>query len=355
MPMNDLSMYAIPISSPQYFHNSFQTTAPVWHHPGQVHYHDPHAHAAQYMYAPYAARNNGFNGFHTPINHIDPAHRLLQQVFSQYAQGGPPGSQPAPGMPPTFANFLNNVVSPNGIQLGDFASSEEAFNSILSGLHRDQDFGATAPRPASANAIAALPRVKATAQILGIPEPNPGDNYNAKVAEKRAEAETGKVAEKKPVGQNASKVEEPAISETCRTCLEETYIGDEVVLLPCRHWYHEECITYWLKEHDVCPTCRKGVVKKGDDPDKIRTYDEEAQNMPAGHVPTPSPPPVQVPESPTAARRAGGGGGGGVGGSHRRRHDGGSGAGGEGSSGPSGLGHRLRGWMGGSGGGSGRR
>ena len=45
----------------------------------------------------------------------------------------------------------------------------------------------------------------------------------------------------------------------CSVCIDEVHIGDEVVMLPCNHWYHETCAGTWLIEHNTCPMCRKAI------------------------------------------------------------------------------------------------
>ncbi|CAG8507972.1 10751_t:CDS:1, partial [Acaulospora morrowiae] len=46
--------------------------------------------------------------------------------------------------------------------------------------------------------------------------------------------------------------------ETCAICLEDFDNGDEVRELPCRHWYHVECIDPWLTtKSSSCPLCKK--------------------------------------------------------------------------------------------------
>ena len=34
---------------------------------------------------------------------------------------------------------------------------------------------------------------------------------------------------------------------------------DEVVSLPCHHFYHPECISQWLQQKKVCPQCNTEV------------------------------------------------------------------------------------------------
>lgn len=46
----------------------------------------------------------------------------------------------------------------------------------------------------------------------------------------------------------------------CAVCLCEYERNEEVVVLPCKHMFHESCIKPWLKDHRTCPTCRKDVT-----------------------------------------------------------------------------------------------
>jgi len=45
----------------------------------------------------------------------------------------------------------------------------------------------------------------------------------------------------------------------CSVCMDSVELGEEVVSLPCQHWFHRNCVTMWLKEHNTCPICRKGL------------------------------------------------------------------------------------------------
>ena len=49
--------------------------------------------------------------------------------------------------------------------------------------------------------------------------------------------------------------------EACVVCQCELACGEEVIALPgCGHCFHVGCIEPWLREHDLCPTCRRQVT-----------------------------------------------------------------------------------------------
>ncbi len=48
----------------------------------------------------------------------------------------------------------------------------------------------------------------------------------------------------------------------CTICMDELHKGDEVSVLPCKHWFHPECATIWLKEHNTCPICRAPIEQR---------------------------------------------------------------------------------------------
>jgi E3 ubiquitin-protein ligase RNF115/126 len=50
----------------------------------------------------------------------------------------------------------------------------------------------------------------------------------------------------------------------CTICIDEMHLGDEVTVLPCKHWFHGECVILWLKEHNTCPICRTPIEKRGE-------------------------------------------------------------------------------------------
>lgn len=53
----------------------------------------------------------------------------------------------------------------------------------------------------------------------------------------------------------AQDFEDEPIKECC-ICFSEFQVGDEVCRLPCRHIFHKECVSEWLKKKCTCPQCR---------------------------------------------------------------------------------------------------
>ncbi|OQR85432.1 hypothetical protein ACHHYP_11846 [Achlya hypogyna] len=57
-----------------------------------------------------------------------------------------------------------------------------------------------------------------------------------------------------------------SVSNTdCPICLSDFKSADSVIQLPCRHTFHTPCGMPWLKEHNVCPTCRYQLPTDADD------------------------------------------------------------------------------------------
>jgi E3 ubiquitin-protein ligase RNF115/126 len=106
--------------------------------------------------------------------------------------------------------------------MGDFVYSQEGLDRIVSQL-MEQTATNNAPPPATQADIDALPRKKVSEDMLG-----------------------------------------PEHTAECSICMDEVNIGEEVTELPCKHWFHHQCVAAWLAEHDTCPHCRKGITKRSE-------------------------------------------------------------------------------------------
>ena len=102
----------------------------------------------------------------------------------------------------------------------------------------EQHSTSTAPGPASAAAIAALPKVRIGKEHL----------------DSQGKAE-------------------------CSICMDGLELGDEVTELPCKHWFHGECVGAWLGEHDTCPQCRRGIMPKEGDGSQPRSPGQMPRHM----------------------------------------------------------------------------
>ncbi|KAL2937461.1 E3 ubiquitin-protein ligase RZF1 [Bienertia sinuspersici] len=50
--------------------------------------------------------------------------------------------------------------------------------------------------------------------------------------------------------------------KSCAVCLEDFEAREEVMLTPCNHMFHEECIVPWVKNHGQCPVCRTSFCER---------------------------------------------------------------------------------------------
>ncbi|KAL4726859.1 hypothetical protein ACLX1H_005749 [Fusarium chlamydosporum] len=114
---------------------------------------------------------------------------------------------------------LLNVLVPGNATFGDAVYSQEALDRIITRLMEANPQSNAAP-PASDEALRNLERKPVDKQMLG--------------SDGKAE---------------------------CTICIDEMKEGDMATFLPCNHWFHEECVTLWLKEHNTCPICRTPIEK----------------------------------------------------------------------------------------------
>jgi E3 ubiquitin-protein ligase RNF115/126 len=114
-------------------------------------------------------------------------------------------------------SILQRMMDPANASHGDAVFTQEALDRVITQL-MEQNQGSNAPGPASEAAIRSLPKKKVEPDML----------------DDKGKAE-------------------------CSICMDSVELGEQVTVLPCTHWFHEACITAWLKEHDTCPHCRKSI------------------------------------------------------------------------------------------------
>ena len=117
-----------------------------------------------------------------------------------------------------FSNVINRFLMPNQQNMNDyFFGSENSFQELIERLFRMNE------------------------QSLGSPPTD--ENF---------------VANLKPIQyQNGS-----CIEDVCSICLDKLEEGVDVIVLPCRHGFHPDCIEPWLKIHSECPSCRHKLPSK---------------------------------------------------------------------------------------------
>lgn len=168
---------------------------------------------------------------------VFPSTDEIHRIFGEILALGPPSRRddplprdPSPGndgggggggrRPMDFATALNqllaSLVNPHAVH-GDAVYTQEALDRIITNL-MEANPQSNAPAPATENAIASLPKRKLDEEMLG-----------------------------------------PERKGECTICIDEVVVEDEVVVLPCKHWFHEECASLWLKQHNSCPVCRAAI------------------------------------------------------------------------------------------------
>jgi E3 ubiquitin-protein ligase RNF115/126 len=67
----------------------------------------------------------------------------------------------------------------------------------------------------------------------------------------------------------------------CSVCKEEFQIGNECMDLPCKHYFHKDCLMPWLNQHDSCPICRFELKTEDEDYEKMK---RERNNRNNGNI-----------------------------------------------------------------------
>lgn len=153
-----------------------------------------------------------------------------------------------------FSNVLRDMGPPNDGQHEDHEGHEGPGNGPPPGFARSLHDILSLLNPANARAGDAVYSQEALDRIItGLMEANPQSN-----AAPPATDEALRNLERKPVNKEML---EPDGKAECTICIDEMKEGDSAMFLPCKHWFHEECVVLWLKEHNTCPICRTPIEK----------------------------------------------------------------------------------------------
>lgn len=182
------------------------------------------------------------------------------QNFDMY--GHPSQRHPPPGVPEvTFITvgsntdrrprIFGNAMGGGGIRLPDAGHPglENNVQGLLSLLFGPGLAGPNAVHGDAVYSQEALDRI-----ITQLMEANPQSNAAPPATEQAIEKLPKKKLDKEMMGESGK--------AECTICIDEMHIGDEVTVLPCKHWFHEDCVVLWLKEHNTCPICRTPIEKR---------------------------------------------------------------------------------------------
>ncbi|KAK3304173.1 uncharacterized protein B0T15DRAFT_418112 [Chaetomium strumarium] len=156
-------------------------------------------------------------------------HSETQQSDAQAQQPLQPGIDAwFQHVPSLFFRLMStgHLFNPANAIFGDAVYSQEALDRIISQL-REQEAAGGAP-PASQAAIDRLQTKELDDKMLGV-------------------------------------------CSKCVICVDDLLKGEKAAVLPCDHFFHGECVTPWLKQHNTCPVCRRSIEVERDEGKNVKT------------------------------------------------------------------------------------
>lgn len=67
----------------------------------------------------------------------------------------------------------------------------------------------------------------------------------------------------------------------CAVCLDDFEPKEVVLLTPCSHMFHEDCIVPWVKSHGKCPVCRFAICERLKESTPLLSNNGDAANLTA--------------------------------------------------------------------------
>ena len=71
---------------------------------------------------------------------------------------------------------------------------------------------------------------------------------------------------------NEAKLKEIGFENSCSICKNKFKIGEEWLLMPCKHLFHENCLMQWITKRNSCPVCRYELPTDDKNYEEMKKY-----------------------------------------------------------------------------------
>ncbi|KAK5653873.1 hypothetical protein OQA88_7797 [Cercophora sp. LCS_1] len=166
--------------------------------------------------------------------------------FTFYSTTIPGGAEGASAFPRLLSQIMSNGAPPN---LDDPNRAGAGGDRPVPGFRLHDFLAALIPGPGNGDAVRTQEELDRI--ITALMEANPQSNAAPPASQGAIESLAKKRIDETMLG--------PEGKAECTICIDELHKGDEVTVLPCTHWFHGECVTLWLREHNTCPICRASI------------------------------------------------------------------------------------------------
>merc|ERR1719217_246908 len=139
-------------------------------------------------------------------------------------------------------DILENTVSSSGLLVGLGGASQEVFSETMQSGYLEETFGGMLQR------------------LAGLDMGSLDDSLARgvrRVLQMGAVLAGARLAEDE-IGALPKVRFEQAEEQQCSICLEDFQSGELLTELPCRHFFHVECVAKWFQRSTRCPLCRCG-------------------------------------------------------------------------------------------------